>query len=46
MSLSEADLQAYFERIGFSGEVRPGRDTLAALVAAHTSTIPIENLNP
>lgn len=46
MSLSEADLQAYFDRIGFSGEARPDRETLAALVAAHTATIPFENLNP
>ena len=46
MSLSEADLQAYFDRIGFSGEVRRDRETLAALVSAHTSTIPFENLNP
>lgn len=46
MSLSEADLQAYFDRIGFSGEARPDKETLAALVAAHTRTIPFENLNP
>ena len=46
MSLSEADLHAYFDRIGFSGEARPDRETLAALVAAHTGTIPFENLNP
>lgn len=46
MSLSEGDLQAYFDRIGFSGEARPDRETLAALVAAHTGTIPFENLNP
>ena len=46
MSLGEADLQAYFDRIHFSGEARPNRETLAALVAAHTATIPFENLNP
>ena len=46
MSLSEGDLRAYFERIGFSGEARADRETLAALVAAHTATIPFENLNP
>ena len=46
MSLSEGDLRAYFERIGFDGQARPDRETLAALVAAHTGTIPFENLNP
>jgi N-hydroxyarylamine O-acetyltransferase len=46
VSLSEADLSAYFNRIGFGGEARPDRDTLAALVAAHTAAIPFENLNP
>jgi len=46
VSLSEADLQAYFDRIHFSGEARPDRETLAALVAAHTASIPFENLNP
>lgn len=46
MSIAEGDLQAYFERIGYSCEPRPDRETLAALVAAHTGTIPFENLNP
>jgi N-hydroxyarylamine O-acetyltransferase len=46
VSLSEGDLRAYFERIGFNGEARPDRTTLEALVAAHTATIPFENLNP
>jgi N-hydroxyarylamine O-acetyltransferase len=46
VSLSEGDLRAYFERIGFSGEARPDRATLEGLVAAHTGTIPFENLNP
>ena len=46
MSLPEADLQAYFDRIHFSGAARADRETLAALVAAHTATIPFENLNP
>ena len=46
MSLSEGDLQAYFDRIGFRGEPRPDRKTLGALVAAHSGTIPFENLNP
>lgn len=46
MSLSRADLDAYFERIGFSGEVTADRATLEKLVAAHTGSIPFENLNP
>ena len=46
MSLSEGNLRAYFERIGFKGEARPDRATLEALVGAHTATIPFENLNP
>ena len=46
MSLSKGDLRAYFDRIGFSGEARADRETLEALVAAHTATIPFENLNP
>lgn len=46
MSLSQADLTAYFDRIGFTGEPRPDRATLAALVAAHPGAIPFENLNP
>ena len=46
MSLSEGDLRTYFERIGSSGEARADRATLQALVAAHTGTIPFENLNP
>jgi N-hydroxyarylamine O-acetyltransferase len=44
--LSEGDLGAYFDRIGFSGDPRPDRETLAALVAAHTGSVPFENLNP
>lgn len=46
MSLSPGDLDAYFQRIGFAGEPRADRETLAALVCAHTGTIPFENLNP
>jgi N-hydroxyarylamine O-acetyltransferase len=46
VSLSEGDLQAYFERIGYRGDARPDRATLESLVAAHTATIPFENLNP
>jgi N-hydroxyarylamine O-acetyltransferase len=46
VSLSQADLTAYFDRIGFTAVPRPDRQTLAALVAAHAGAIPFENLNP
>jgi N-hydroxyarylamine O-acetyltransferase len=46
VSLSQADLSAYFGRVGFAGDPRPDRETLGALVAAHTASIPFENLNP
>jgi N-hydroxyarylamine O-acetyltransferase len=46
VTLSQGELRAYFERIQYSGEARPDRETLAALVAAHTATIPFENLDP
>ena len=46
MSLSSGDLAAYFDRIDFHTHARPDRATLEALVAAHTATIPFENLNP
>ncbi|MGN6059344.1 MAG: arylamine N-acetyltransferase family protein [Sphingomicrobium sp.] len=46
MTLSEGDLRAYFDRIGFTGEPRADRATLAAIVEAHASSIPFENLSP
>jgi N-hydroxyarylamine O-acetyltransferase len=46
LSLSQADLSAYFDRIGYGGGTFPTRDTLEGLVTAHTATIPFENLNP
>ncbi|QIK78618.1 arylamine N-acetyltransferase [Sphingomonas piscis] len=46
MSLSAADLQAYLIRIGFEGEARADRETLARIVALHPGVIPFENLNP
>lgn len=46
MSLSEGDLRAYFDRIGFDGEARADRMTLASIVRAHAASIPFENLNP
>ncbi|MBB5917872.1 N-hydroxyarylamine O-acetyltransferase [Nocardia transvalensis] len=40
----ELDLDAYFARIGFTGERVPTVDTLRQLQYAHTTTIPFENL--
>jgi N-hydroxyarylamine O-acetyltransferase len=39
------DLQAYFDRIGFTGEARPDLATLRALHRAHLQAIPYENLD-
>jgi N-hydroxyarylamine O-acetyltransferase len=40
------DLQAYLRRIGWHGAARADMSTLQAIVAAHLTTIPFENLNP
>ncbi len=40
------DLQAYLRRIGWHGAARADMPTLQAIVAAHVTTIPFENLNP
>jgi len=42
---AEVDLDAYFQRIGFGGELKPRLDTLCALHFAHATTIPFENLD-
>ncbi|HEU0204965.1 MAG TPA: arylamine N-acetyltransferase [Burkholderiaceae bacterium] len=44
--MTNPDLDAYFERIGYAGERRPTLDTLRAVQLRHTATIPFENLNP
>jgi N-hydroxyarylamine O-acetyltransferase len=41
---AELDLDAYLARIGYSGDRTPTPATLRALVYAHTTTIPFENL--
>ena len=46
MSATTFDLDAYFERIGYSGSRRATIDTLAAVHLAHVQSIPFENLNP
>jgi N-hydroxyarylamine O-acetyltransferase len=40
------DLNAYFKRIGYSGNPSPTLETLNALHLRHAITIPFENLNP
>jgi len=42
---ADLDLDAYFERIGWTGATTPGFDTLAQLVRAHMAAIPFENLD-
>jgi N-hydroxyarylamine O-acetyltransferase len=39
------DLDAYFARIGYAGSRAPTLDTLHAILAAHTQSIPFENLD-
>ena len=43
---SAFDLDAYFNRIGYSGERSPTLGTLRGIHLHHTETIPFENLNP
>jgi N-hydroxyarylamine O-acetyltransferase len=43
---STFDLDAYFDRIGYSGDASPALATLQQIHALHTQTIPFENLNP
>ncbi|HEX7321736.1 MAG TPA: arylamine N-acetyltransferase [Mycobacterium sp.] len=40
------DLAAYFARVGYAGPTDPTLETLAGLIAAHTSHVPFENLDP
>jgi N-hydroxyarylamine O-acetyltransferase len=39
------DLEAYLERIGYSGSLRPGASVLEAIHLAHATHIPFENLD-
>lgn len=43
---SEVDLDAYFRRIGYTGERTPTLETLREIQRLHTAVIPFENLNP
>ncbi|GJL59668.1 MAG: N-hydroxyarylamine O-acetyltransferase [Nitrospirales bacterium] len=40
------DLEAYFQRIGYTGERRATLDVLRSIQFRHTQTIAFENLNP
>lgn len=40
------NLDAYFERIGYTGERTPTLETLGDICLRHTEAIPFENLNP
>jgi len=42
----DVDLNAYFERIAFTGSIAPTLQTLEALHALHPAAIPFENLSP
>lgn len=41
-----ANIDAYFERVGFAGSIAPTLETLAALQGLHLAAIPFENLDP
>ncbi|MGA0557301.1 arylamine N-acetyltransferase family protein [Larkinella sp. VNQ87] len=43
---SDLDLDAYCQRIGYTGARTPTLETLRSLQRLHTATIPFENLNP
>jgi N-hydroxyarylamine O-acetyltransferase len=43
--LTTPDLDAYFARIRWGGEVRPTLATLAGLLEAHMTSVPFENLD-
>jgi N-hydroxyarylamine O-acetyltransferase len=42
----EANIDAYFERIGFAGSIAPTQQTLELLHMLHPAAIPFENLDP
>lgn len=44
--MTRFNLDAYFERIGYSGRRVPTLETLRAIQALHPAAIPFENLNP
>jgi N-hydroxyarylamine O-acetyltransferase len=43
---TKANIDAWFERIGFAGSIAPSLETLGQLVQLHVDKIPFENLDP
>jgi N-hydroxyarylamine O-acetyltransferase len=43
---TKANIDAWFERIGFAGSIAPSLETLGQLVQMHLMAIPFENLDP
>jgi N-hydroxyarylamine O-acetyltransferase len=43
--MTSSELELYFERVGYRGPRTPSLEVLHALTAAHTQTIPFENLD-
>ncbi len=43
---SKANIDAWFERIGFAGSIAPSLETLSQLHQLHPAAIPYENLDP
>jgi N-hydroxyarylamine O-acetyltransferase len=43
--VNSSELDLYFERTGYRGPRTPSLEVLHALTAAHTRTIPFENLD-
>ena len=46
MSRTDVDVDAYFERIRYTGSREPNLPTLRGIVLKHTEFVPFENLNP
>lgn len=43
---TKANIDAWFERIGFAGSIAPSLETLGQLIQLHVDRIPFENLDP
>jgi N-hydroxyarylamine O-acetyltransferase len=43
---SKANIDAWFERIGFAGSIAPSLETLSQLIQLHVAAIAFENLDP
>lgn len=43
---TRANIDAWFERIGFAGSIAPSLETLGQLIQLHVDRIPFENLDP